>query len=114
MLADISRVDAIYLVTGFTDMRKSIDGLCAIIETELKMNSDNNCLYLFCGRRSDRIKGILKEPDGYVLIYKRLSAYKGRYRWPRNGHEARSLSWKEFEWLMDGLKFEELARQRIE
>ena len=113
MLADIRNVDAIYLVCGYTDMRKSIDGLCAIIETELKMNSNSNCLYLFCGRRCDRIKGLMKEKDGYVLIYKRLSAYRGRYHWPRSSTEARSLSWKEFEWLMDGLDFEELAKKRI-
>ena len=39
MLGDITNVDAIYIVCGYTDMRKSIDGLCAIIEDKLKMNS---------------------------------------------------------------------------
>ena len=38
MLADISAVDSIYIVTGYTDMRKSIDGLCAIIQNEFSMN----------------------------------------------------------------------------
>ena len=65
MLADISNVDAIYIVCGRTDMRKSIDGLCAIIQEQFSMEIDHS-LYLFCGRKCDRIKAILKEPDGIV------------------------------------------------
>ena len=55
MLADISNVDAIYIVCGRTDMRKSIDGLCAIIQEQFSMEI-NHALYLFCGRKCDRIK----------------------------------------------------------
>ena len=62
MLADISSVDAIYIVCGRTDMRKSIDGLCAIIQEQFSMEIDH-ALFLFCGRKCDRIKAILKEPD---------------------------------------------------
>ena len=103
MLADISRVDQIYIVCGYTDMRKSIDGLCAVIQEQLQIDPSGNALFLFCGRRSDRIKALLKEKDGYVLIYKRLSAVYGRYRWPRKASEVRNLTWKEFDWLMSGL-----------
>ena len=48
MLADISSVDAIYIVCGRTDMRKSIDGLCAIIHDQFAMEIDH-ALFLFCG-----------------------------------------------------------------
>ena len=54
MLADITGVENIYIICGYTDMRKSIDGLCAIIEEQLKMDPAGNALFLFCGRRSDR------------------------------------------------------------
>ena len=87
MLADISSVDAIYIVCGRTDMRKSIDGLCAIIQEH-------------------RIKAILKEPDGIVMIYKRLTA-QGSYRWSRNKSEVRNLTWREFDWLMSGIDIEQ-------
>ena len=92
MLADISNVDAIYIVCGRTDMRKSIDGLCAIIQDQFSMEIDH-ALYLFCGRKCDRIKAILKEPDGIVMIYKRLTA-QGSYRWPRDKSEVRNLTWR--------------------
>lgn len=107
MLADISNVRDIYIVTGRTDMRKSIDGLCAIIQEQFSQNLTSSSLYLFCGRKSDRIKAILREPDGITLIYKRLTVTNGRYRWPRNKSEVRNLTWQEFDWLMSGLDIEQ-------
>ena len=106
MLADISKVDDIYIVCGRTDMRKSIDGLVAIIQEQFHMELETSALYLFCGRKCDRIKAILKEPDGIVLIYKRLSV-QGSYRWPRSRSEVRNLTWREFDWLMSGLDIDQ-------
>ena len=94
MLGDISGLDKIYIICGRTDMRKSIDGLCSIVQDQLKMNPDASALFLFCGRRRDRIKALFHEPDGYVLIYKRLSV-EGGYQWPRNKDEVRNLTWRE-------------------
>ena len=68
MLGDISGVEKIYIVCGYTDMRKSIDGLCAVIEDQLKMDPSSSALFLFYGRRRDRIKALFREPDGFVLI----------------------------------------------
>ena len=70
------------------------------------MNLDRNAIYLFCGRKRDRIKAILQEPDGMVLIYKRLSV-EGSYKWPRNKSEVRNLTWREFDWLMSGLDIDQ-------
>lgn len=63
MLGDISGVREIYIVTGYTDMRKSIDGLCAIIEEQFSMSVTSTCLYLLCGKKCDRIKALIREPD---------------------------------------------------
>lgn len=106
MLGDISVLDKVYIVCGRTDMRKQIDGLCAIIEEQLKMDTNDNCIFLFCGRKKDRIKAIYREKDGIVLLYKRLTG-SGNYKWPRNQDEVKSLTWKQFEWLMDGLEIEQ-------
>ena len=63
MLADISSVDAIYIVCGRTDMRKSIDGLCAIIQEQFSMKIDH-ALSLFCGRKCDRMAIVdMSTPD---------------------------------------------------
>ena len=51
MLGDISGLERIYIVCGYTDMRKSIDGLCAVVEEQLKLDPASSSLFLFCGRR---------------------------------------------------------------
>ena len=107
MIGDITVADEIYIVCGYTDMRKSIDGLCAVVEDKLHMDPRRSAIFLFCGRRCDRLKILMWEPDGFVLLYKRLSAVQGRYRWPRNKDEVRNLTWREFDWLMSGIDIEQ-------
>lgn len=108
MLADISMVDEIYVVCGYTDMRKSIDGLYAIIKNQIHDQPEKRrSLYMFCGRRCDRIKVLLREPDGWTMIYKRLDPFSGRYSWPRNRMEVKPITWKQFDWLMSGLDIEQ-------
>ena len=57
MLGDITAADELYIVTGYTDMRKSIDGLCAIVEDQLHMDPRRSALYLFCGKRCASLPG---------------------------------------------------------
>ncbi|MGN0164240.1 MAG: IS66 family insertion sequence element accessory protein TnpB [Candidatus Ornithomonoglobus sp.] len=105
MLAELAGKLTVYLVTGYTDMRKSIDGLAAVIQGKLHMDPFSKSLFLFCGRRRDRIKALLWEEDGFVLLYKRLD--NGSFKWPRTETEARQLSPKELRWLLDGLELEQ-------
>ena len=107
MIGDVSAADEIFIVCGYTDMRKSIEGLCAIVSEKLHLDPKRRALYLFCGRRCDRIKILMWEPDGFVLIYKWLSVTEGRYRWPRNRNEVRNLTWREFDWLLSGIDLEQ-------
>ena len=105
MIGDLSGVKNIYLVVGYTDMRKSIDGLMSIIKNTYDLDPFANALYLFCGRRCDRIKALHFDKDGFVLYYKRLDS--GRYQWPRKASEVRPLTRQEFRWLMEGLSIEQ-------
>lgn len=106
MIGDVTVVSELYIVCGYTDMRKSIDGLCAIISDKLHMDPRRSALYLFCGKRCDRIKLLMYERDGFVLLYKRLEA-DGRYRWPRDKSEVKPISWQQFDWLLTGLEIEQ-------
>lgn len=105
MLGDLSGVAKIYIVCGHTDMRKSIDGLMAIVQQTYKMDPYSNSLYLFCGRRCDRIKALHFEKDGFVLLYKRLD--NGRFQWPRSSKEVKALTRQEYRWLLEGLSIEQ-------
>ena len=105
MIGDISQAKNIYIVCGYTDMRKSIDGLSAIVQQNFKLDVFSGSLFLFCGKRCDRIKALLWEEDGFVLLYKRLE--NGKYKWPRNSEEAKLITKQEFRWLMEGLSVEQ-------
>ncbi len=92
---------AIYIVCGYTDLRYGIDSLAAIIERKYnKSLFTTNALFLFCGHSASKIKGLLWEGDGFLLLYKRVEC--GRFVWPRNSQELRSLSPEQFRWLMQG------------
>ena len=105
MLGELSGVAKIYLVTGYTDMRKSIDGLMSIVRDTYEMDPFSNSLYLFCGRRCDRLKALHYDKDGFCLYYKRLQ--NERYQWPRNASEVRALSRQEYRWLLEGLAIDQ-------
>ena len=105
MIGDVSRAERIYIVCGYTDMRKAIDGLAAIIQQNFRLDVFSGSLFLFCGKRCDRIKALLWEEDGFVLLYKRLE--NGKYKWPRDSDEARQITPQEFRWLMEGLSIEQ-------
>jgi len=102
MLNDATCFKNIYIVTGYTDLRSGIDTLASIVESKLGSRPFvPDTLYLFCGRRTDRIKGLVWESDGHLLLYKRLE--QGNFQWPRSESEVRSLTQQQFRWLMEGL-----------
>ena len=105
MIGDLSRVQKIYLVTGRTDMRKSFDGLMAVIRDNFQMDPFSNAVFLFCGRRNDRMKVLLYEGDGWLLCYKRFT--DGKLQWPRSEKEARDLTPQQYRWLMEGLSIDQ-------
>lgn len=90
-----------YIACGYTDMRKQIDGLVALVEMETGKRIEEETVYLFCGRRADRIKALHWDGTGYVLMYKRLS--EKHFQWPRKEHGLKQLTEQEYRWLMEGL-----------
>lgn len=105
MLKREIEVRRVIILTGKTDMRRGIDGLVSLVRLRYNLDPlDKGTLFLFCGTRRDRIKGIFFEGDGFILVYKRLT--RGYFRWPRNAEEAKNLSWKEYDRLMDGFEIE--------
>lgn len=105
MLGDIAKAEGIYIVCGYSDMRKSIDGFAAMIKGAFGMDPFSPSLFLFCGKRRDRLKALYWEGDGFVLLYKRLE--NGNFKWPRTPQQARQLTQQEFRWLMEGLTIDQ-------
>ena len=92
MLNNANGFKKIYIATGYTDLRRGMEGLAAIIRFQFNLDPyDKDTLFLFCGKRTDRIKGLLWEGDGFLLLYKRL--YSGAFQWPRSADEAKAVSY---------------------
>ena len=91
MLNDASGFRRIYLATGYTDLRRGMEGLASIIKFNFQLDPyQKDILFLFCGRRTDRIKGLVWEGDGFLLLYKRLEL--GAFNWPRTKEEALEIT----------------------
>jgi transposase len=105
LLGDITVAENIYIACSYTDMRKSIDGLAALVQQNFQLDPFSNSLFLFCGHKCNRIKALYWEGDGFVLLYKRLE--NGRFQWPRSQSEVRQLSDQEFRWLLEGLSIDQ-------
>jgi len=103
MLNNASGFKKIYLATGYTDLRRGIEGLSAIIRFKFKLDPfDKDTIFLFCGKRCDRIKALIWEGDGFLLCYKRLEI--GAFNWPRSVDEAVEISYEQYRMLMQGLE----------
>ena len=102
MLAEAAGVKKIVIACGRVDLRKGIDGLAQLIGTKYHLNPfEKDVLFLFCGCRADRIKGLLWEGTGFLLLYKRLE--DGAFSWPRTPEEAAELTREQYQMLMNGL-----------
>ena len=110
MLSNFSGADRVYIACGYTDLRRGIDGLAALVTQEFSLDPFTNVLFLFCGRRRDRIKALYWEGNGFLLLYQRLES--GTFQWPRNGAEAQELTPQQYRWLMEGLQVDQPKAHR--
>ncbi len=98
-------VKKVYIATGRTDMRSGASSLVSLVRLKYGLDPiEKGSLFLFCGKKKDRIKGLLFEGDGFVIASKRLS--QGRYCWPNTPDEVRNLTWEEYDRLMNGFTIE--------
>ena len=93
----------IYLSAESVDLRKSIDGLSALVRAQ-GHDVYSGALYVFRGRRADRVKILVWDRGGFVVYYKRLE--QGRFRWPEVDAQASEveLSAVQLSMLLSGLE----------
>jgi len=103
----------IWLCTGPTDMRKGFDTLAALAEQVTGQDPLSGHLFVFRNRRGDKLKLLMWDRDGYVLIYKRLE--QGQFKLPKmNDPTAVSLQLKpsELAMLLDGIDLSSIKRSK--
>ena len=94
--------EKVYLAAGSTDMRKSINGLAAIVQEYFKLDPFSSSLFVFCNKNRNKLKILQWQHNGFWLHYRRLE--KGLFQWPKEDNVSPlTLSSRELQWLLDGL-----------
>jgi transposase len=110
-MLSITGTENVYLACGSTDMRRSIDGLAAIVQQCFSLDPFSSNLYVFCNRNRTMIKILHWDHNGFWLYFRRLE--KGTFRWPENNSEDTLLvGGRELNWLLTGLSIEQKQAHR--
>jgi transposase len=91
----------VWLAAGATDMRKGFDGLAALVQLQLSEDPFSGQLFVFRGRRGDRVKILWWSGDGLNLYAKRLE--RGRFVWPQATHGSVALTGAQLSMLLEGI-----------
>lgn len=91
----------IWIAAGATDMRKGFDGLSALVQETLAEDPFSGQMFVFRGKRGDRVKLLWWDGDGLCLLAKRLE--RGRFVWPQASSGSVSLSAAQLSMLLEGI-----------
>lgn len=89
----------VYVYSEAVDMRKQIDGLATLVQTEMELNPFTKSLFVFTNKRRDKLKILAWDKNGFLVWYKRLE----KQRFPKlKGDQTRMLSIKDLNLYLDG------------
>jgi transposase len=91
----------VYLASGHVDMRKGMQGLSALVQTDLGRDPFAGHLFVFRGRRGDLLKILAWDGQGFCLFSKRLE--RGRFIWPRAEGGVITLTSAQLSMLLEGI-----------
>jgi transposase len=92
----------VFLATGYTDMRKSINGLSILVAQGLERDPLSGHLFVFCNKRQNMVKILYWDRNGFCLWHKRLE--KQSFRWPKSASDACEIDHRQLSWLLEGLE----------
>lgn len=99
MLSELNTA-RVYLACGSTDLRKSIDGLAALVQEGFALDPFASSLFVFCNRERNKLKILYWDHNGFWLFYRRLEC--GTFQWP-SGDKTVTITSRQLRWLLDGL-----------
>ena len=110
MLKEAGGIKRVIVACGRTDLRRGIDGLAAIVRLAYGLDPlEEGTLFLFCGVKKDRLKGLIFEGVGFCLLTLRLT--DGRFQWPNTPEEAPDITMEQYHRLLDGFAIEGSIRR---
>jgi len=102
----------IWLATTATDLRKSFDTLAEVVRQHLHHDPLSGHVFVFRNKRSDRVKLLYWDEDGFVIVYKRLE--QGTFHFPQAvaGQGGVTLRAAELAMLLDGVDWQHARRSK--
>lgn len=100
----------IYMATKPVDFRKGMDGLAGVVQEVLRLDPYCGAAFVFRAKRADRLKIVIWDGSGLIMIYKRLE--DGRFVWPQVHDGVMRLSRAQFEALFEGLDWRRVLARR--
>lgn len=94
-MISLSSATRVFVVTGFTDMRKSYNGLYGIVARQLEQDPLSGHVFVFCNRSRNRIKLLLWDGTGLWVLAKRLEKGCFHWRWDPTGERSANPSTRE-------------------
>jgi transposase len=110
MFPELSQL-RVFVRPGATDLRKQINGLATMVQSEMKGDPFSGHMYLFSNQDRRLVKALYWDRNGFCLWQKRLE--KDRFPWPRTQEAAREIGADQLRMLLDGIDFWN-AHQRLE
>ena len=101
----------VFVATKPVDFRKGVDGLAALAQQELRLDPFSGAVLVFRAKRADRVKILVWDGSGMVLISKRLDA--GTFAWPPISDGVMRLSSAQFAALFEGLDWRRVHARRV-
>lgn len=103
-MIELNEVEGVYLYNERVDFRKSINGLVAIIQSEMKLNIFNKNLFVFRSKDRTRLKILYWDKTGFALWLKRLE--RDKFPWPKSDLRSEiKVSTQELRWLVSGVEY---------
>ena len=93
------------------DFRRGHDGLAATVQNELGLDPHSGLTVVFRSKRGDRVKVLVWDGTGLVMIYKRLD--QGTFAWPAIQDGVMRLSRAQYEALFEGLDWRRVMARRV-
>lgn len=106
----LDSVGKVHLAPGATDLRKSVDGLAAMVSVQFELDPFSDQWFVFCNRRHNKLKILRWEHNGFWLHYRRLE--RGHFQWPHHSDKTMLIDRRQLQWLLDGLNLEQKQAHR--
>lgn len=100
----------IFVATGATDMRRSFDGLYALVVGQLQQDPQSGHLFLFANKRRDRMKILFFDGSSLWVCARRME--QGRLHWPTSEQGRMQLSREEFALLIGGIDLSTTTKRK--